>query len=189
MDQRIEVVSVPVSDADRARAFYQGLGWRLDADFHYEGGGRVVQVTPPGSACSLSFGGLQRYLELVVDDIDEGREELADHGATVGSVFHREGGKQVPGPDPKHRSYNSLAQFSDPDGNSWLLQEVTTRLPGRTSSPLAVYGSVANLADALRRAADAHARHEREIGHPDPDWPTWYAQYLANESADRGSGS
>jgi catechol 2,3-dioxygenase-like lactoylglutathione lyase family enzyme len=182
MDQRIEVVSVPVSDVDRARDFYQGLGWRLDADFHFDDGARVVQVTPPGSACSLSFGRAPAYLELVVDDIDEGRAQLADHGAKVGSVFHRDGSKQVPGPDPQHRSYNSLAPFSDPDGNNWLLQEVTNRLPGRTTSPLAVYGSVANLADALRRAADAHAQHEKQIGHSDPDWPSWYAQYMANEA-------
>jgi hypothetical protein len=99
-------------------------------------------------------------------------------------VFHRDGSKQVPGPDPEHRSYNSLAQFSDPDGNSFLLQEVTTRLPGRTTSPLAVYGSVANLADALRRASEAHGRHEQEIGHSDPDWPSWYAQFMANEGAE-----
>jgi catechol 2,3-dioxygenase-like lactoylglutathione lyase family enzyme len=182
MDQRIEVVSVPVSDVDRARDFYRGLGWRLDADFHFDDGGRVVQVTPPGSACSLSFGRGPGYLELVVDDIDEGRAELADHGAKVGSVFHRDGSKQVPGPDPQHRSYNSLAPFSDPDGNNWLLQEVTNRLPGRTTSPLAVYGSVTNLADALRRAADAHARHEKEIGHSDSDWPSWYARYMASEA-------
>jgi catechol 2,3-dioxygenase-like lactoylglutathione lyase family enzyme len=182
MDYRLEVVSVPVSDADRARDFYQGLGWRLDADFHLDDGGRIVQVTPPGSACSLSFGSGARYLELVVDDIDEGREELADHGVEVGSVFHREGSKQVSGPDPQHRSYNSLAPFNDPDGNGWLLQEITTRLPGRTTSPLAVYGSVANLADALRRAAEAHGLHEKEIGHSDPDWPSWYAQFMADEA-------
>jgi catechol 2,3-dioxygenase-like lactoylglutathione lyase family enzyme len=185
MDYRLEVVSVPVSDVDRAKDFYEGLGWRLDADFHFDDGSHVVQVTPPGSACSLSFGRGQPYLELVVDDINAGREELAAHGATVGSVFHRDGSKQVTGPDPEHRSYNSLAQFSDPDGNSFLLQEVTTRLPGRTTSPLAVYGSVANLADALRRASEAHGRHEQEIGHSDPDWPTWYAQFMADE----GNGS
>jgi catechol 2,3-dioxygenase-like lactoylglutathione lyase family enzyme len=184
MDYRLEVVRVPVNDVDRAKEFYLGLGWRLDADLHFDDGSRVAQVTPPGSACSVSLGsGPDSYLELVVDDIDEGRAELTEHGAKVGSVFHRDGGRQVPGPDPQHRSYNSLAPFSDPDGNSWLLQEVTTRLPGRTTSPLAVYGSVAGLADALRRAADAHGRHEQEIGHADPDWPTWYAQFMASEGS------
>jgi catechol 2,3-dioxygenase-like lactoylglutathione lyase family enzyme len=168
---------------DRARDFYQGLGWRLDADFHFDSGAHVVQMTPPGSACSLSFGSGQRYLELVVDDIDEGRADLAEHGAKVGNVFHRDGDKQVPGPDPQHRSYNSLAPFSDPDGNSFLLQEITNRLPGRTTSPLAAYGSVQGLADAMRRASLAHGMHEKAIGHSDPDWPTWYAQYMANESS------
>jgi len=190
MDYRLEVVRIPVSDVDRARDFYQGLGWRLDADFHFDDGARAVQLTPPGSACSVSFGsGPASYLELVVDDIDQGRSELAEHGAQVGSVFHRDGSKQVPGPDPAHRSYNSLAPFTDPDGNSWLLQEVTTRLPGRTVSPLAVYGSVAGLADALRRAAEAHGRHEKEIGHADPDWPTWYAQFMATEAAGPAAAS
>jgi catechol 2,3-dioxygenase-like lactoylglutathione lyase family enzyme len=186
MDYRLEVVRVPVSDVDRARDFYQGLGWRLDADFHLDDGSRTVQLTPPGSACSVSFGSAPAtYLELVVDDINEGLAELSEHGAMVGNVFHRDGSRQVPGPDPDHRSYNSLAPFSDPDGNSWLLQEVTTRLPGRTISPLAVYGSVAGLADALRRASEAHGRHEKELGHSDPDWPSWYAQYLADEAAGR----
>jgi hypothetical protein len=114
---------------------------------------------------------------------------LREHGASVSSVFHRDGGKEVPGSDPQRRSYNSLARFSDPDGNSWLLQEITTRLPGRTTSPLAIYGSVAGLADALRRASEAHGRHEKELGHADPDWPTWYAQYLASESNGSGAAS
>jgi catechol 2,3-dioxygenase-like lactoylglutathione lyase family enzyme len=189
MDYRLEVVSVPVSDVDRARDFYQGLGWRLDADFHFDDGARVAQLTPPGSACSLSFGRGAGYMELVVDDIDQGRAELAEHGAKVGNVFHRDGSKQVPGPDPQHRSYNSLAPFSDPDGNNFLLQEITSRLPGRTTSPLAVYGSVANLADALRRASEAHARHEKQIGRSDPDWPSWYAQYMANEANGQSAAS
>ncbi len=190
MDYRLEVVRIPVSDVDRARDFYQGLGWRLDADFHFDDGSRTVQVTPPGSACSVSFGSIpSTYLELVVDDIADGRAELAEHDVNVGSIFHRDGGQQVPGPDPGHRSYNSLVPFTDPDGNSWLLQEVTTRLPGRTTSPLAVYGSVAGLADALRRAADAHARHENEIGHSDPDWPIWYAQFMANEGNGQSAAS
>ena len=191
MHYRFEVVTVPVSDVDRAREFYQRLGWRLDADFQFEDGGREVQVTPPGSACSVHFGtgvtparpGSAQGLELVVDDIDAARDELAGHGAEVSEVFHTDGGARVPGPDPEHRSYHSLASFSDPDGNGWLLQEVTSRLPGRTTSPLAAYGSVSALANAMRRAAEAHSKHEKEIGRSDPDWPDWYAQYMADEAA------
>jgi catechol 2,3-dioxygenase-like lactoylglutathione lyase family enzyme len=186
VDYRLEVVRVPVSDVDRAKAFYQGLGWRLDADFRFDDGSRVVQVTPPGSACSVSFGpGRGAYLELVVDNIDSGRAELGGRGAEVSEVFHRDGGAQVPGPDPDRRSYNSLASFQDPDGNRWLLQEVTTRLPGRATSVLAAYGSVAGLADALRRAEAAHGKYEQQLGHADPDWASWYAQYMADESAGR----
>jgi catechol 2,3-dioxygenase-like lactoylglutathione lyase family enzyme len=187
---RFEVVTVPVSDVDRARDFYQRLGWRLDADLQFEDGGREVQVTPPGSACSVHFGtaatpGSAQGLELVVDDIDAARDELAGHGAEVSEVFHTDGGARFSGADPEHRSYRSFASFSDPDGNGWLVQEVTTRLPGRTTSPLAAYGSVSALADAMRRAAEAHGRHEEEIGHSDPDWPDWYAQYMADEAARR----
>lgn len=183
MDEKLEVVRVPVSDVDRAKDFYQGLGWRLDADFHFEDGSRSVQVTPPGSACSVAFGtGPATYLELVVDDIDAGRAELGAHGAQVSEVFHRDGAKRIPGPDPEHASYRSLAEFSDPEGNTWLLQEITTRLPGRTTSPLAVYGTVGGFADALRRAAAAHSQHEQEIGKRDPNWANWFAQYMVDES-------
>ena len=175
---------IPVSDLDDAREFYQALGWRLDADFDLGGGVRVVQLTPPGSACSVSFGtGITPGMELVVDDIDAARAELAGRGAEVSDVFHRDGATVIPGPAPDHQSYASYASFKDPDGNSWLLQEVTTRLPGRTTSPLAAYGSEANLADAMRRAAEAHGRHEAEIGESDPNWPDWYAHYMAAESA------
>jgi catechol 2,3-dioxygenase-like lactoylglutathione lyase family enzyme len=197
MDYRLEVVRLPVSDVDRAKDFYQGLGWRLGADFSPGEGIRAVQVTPPGSACSVSFGtgitsatpGSAQGTELVVDDIDSARAELAGRDAGVSEVFHRDGAKQVPGPDPERRSYLSYASFNDPDGNGWLLQEVTTRLPGRTTSVLAAYGSVAGLADALRRAAAAHGRHEAETRQPDPDWPDWYAQYMADESAGRDAGA
>ena len=189
MDYRLEVVRVPVSDVDRAKDFYQGLGWRLDADFSLGGGIRVVQLTPPGSACSVSFGtGIPSDMELVVDDIEAAQADLAGRGAEVSEVFHRDGAKRVPGPDPERRSYLSYASFNDQDGNGWLLQEVTTRLPGRTTSVLAAYGSVAALADALRRAEAAHGRHEAETGQADPDWPTWYAQYMADESAGREPG-
>jgi catechol 2,3-dioxygenase-like lactoylglutathione lyase family enzyme len=169
---------------DRAKDFYQGLGWRLDCDIHYEDGTRTVQLTPPGSACSVFFStGIAPGQDLIVHDIDAARAELTGHGAEVSEVFHLDGSKRIPGPAPGHKSYGSYASFNDPDGNRWVLQEVTTRLPGRTISVLAAYGTVAALADALRRAAAAHGRHEEEIGHSDPDWPDWYARYLAEESA------
>jgi catechol 2,3-dioxygenase-like lactoylglutathione lyase family enzyme len=177
---------IPVSNVDTAKEFYQGLGWRLDADFDLGGGARVVQLTPPGSACSVSFGsGIGAGMELVVEDIEAARSELVGRGAEVSEVFHREGAKTVPGPEPKHQSYASYASFKDPDGNAFLLQEVTTRLPGRTTSPLATYGSEENLAEALRRAAEAHGQHEAEIGREDPDWPDWYAHFMATESSAR----
>jgi catechol 2,3-dioxygenase-like lactoylglutathione lyase family enzyme len=176
---------IPVSDVDKAKEFYQGLGWRLDADFPLGDGARVVQLTPPGSACSVSFGtGVSPGMELVVNDIDAARTELAGHGVQVSDVFHRNGGKLAAGPDPDHTSYNSYASFKDPDGNGWLLQEVTNRLPGRTTSPLAAYGSEAALADALRRAAEAHGRQEGAMAREDPHWPEWYARFMAEETAD-----
>jgi catechol 2,3-dioxygenase-like lactoylglutathione lyase family enzyme len=147
MDMRIEIVVLPVSDVDRAKQFYGGLGWRLDADFVVDDDFRVVQLTPPGSSCSIIFGtgvtdaapGSAGGLYLVVDDIEAARAELVGHGAQVSDVFHDADGvfhhagttARVPGPDPERRSYCSFASFSDPDGNRWMLQEVTTRLPGR----------------------------------------------------------
>ncbi len=205
MDMRLEVVVLPVSDPDRARDFYQALGWRLDADFPVNEGFRVVQMTPPGSACSIIFGtevtsaapGSARGLQLVVTDIDAARAELAAHGADVSEVFHDATGvfhhdgtqARVPGPADDHKTYGSWVSFSDPDGNSWFVQEVTSRLPGRSTSALASFGSVAGLAAALRRAAAAHGKHEEEIGHADPNWPDWYAQYMADESAGQAAGS
>jgi catechol 2,3-dioxygenase-like lactoylglutathione lyase family enzyme len=188
VDYRLEVVTLPVADVDAAKTFYEGLGWRLEADIDLGGGARIVQFTPPGSACSISFGtGLTPAVELVVNDVDSARADLARRGVEVSEVFHREGAKFLPGPDPERRSYFSYTSFNDPSGNSWLVQEITTRLPGRTTSPLAVYGTVEALADALRRAAAAHGRHEEETGQPDPNWPDWYAQYMADESADTGT--
>jgi catechol 2,3-dioxygenase-like lactoylglutathione lyase family enzyme len=190
VDYRLEVVRIPVSDMDRAKDFYQGLGWRLDFDSRYEDGMRSVQLTPPGSACSVYFStGIAPGQDLVVDDIDAAQAELTGHGAEVSEVFHLDGARRVPGPAPGHKSYGSYASFNDPDGNRWVAQEVTTRVPGRTISVLAAYGSVAALADALRRAEAAHGRHEKETGHPDPDWPDWYAQYMADESAGRDMGA
>ena len=193
---KFEVTVIPVADVDRARDFYQGLGWRLDADFSPSPDFRVVQLTPPGSAGAIIFGtgvttaapGSTQGLQLVVDDIDAARAELAGAGAEVSEVFHDAGGvfhhagtqNRVPGPDPEHKSYGSWVSFADPDGNSWFVQEVIARLPGRATSALAAYDSVSSLADALRRAEAAHAKHEEETGHPDPDWPDWYANYMVN---------
>ena len=199
MDMRLEVVVLPVSDVDRARDFYRALGWRLDADFAVDEAFRVVQMTPAGSACSIIFGtgitsaapGSAQGLQLVVSDIDGARTELTAHGAKVSEVFHDAAGvfhhagtqARVAGPATDHKTYGSWVSFADPDGNSWFVQEVSTRLPGRTTSALAAYGSVAGLAAALRRAEAAHGKHEKEIGHADPDWPDWYAQYMVNEAA------
>jgi len=139
VDMKLEVVTLPVSDVDRAKSFYQSLGWRLDGDFDFSDDIRAVQLTPPHSGCSISFGkgltkaepGSAQRLELVVSDIEAARDDLISRGVEVSEVFHRDGGRLLPGPDPERRSYLSYASFSDPDGNGWLLQEVTTRLPGR----------------------------------------------------------
>lgn len=139
IDMKLEVVTLPVSDVDRAKSFYQSLGWRLDADFDFGDDIRAVQLTPPHSECSIAFGkglttaepGSAQRLELAVDDIEAAREDLVGRGVEVSELFHRDGAQLLPGPDPKRRSYLSYASFNDPDGNSWLLQEITTRLPGR----------------------------------------------------------
>ncbi len=202
---KLEVVVIPVADVDRAKAFYQGLGWRLDADFATGPDFRVIQVTPPGSACAVIFGtgitsatpGSAEGLQLIVTDIDAARAGLAAAGAGVSEVFHDGGGVfhhagtagRVPGPAPGHKSYGSWVSFSDPDGNSWFVQEVTTRLPGRETSALAAFDSVTGLADALRRAEAAHAKYEKETGRPDPDWPDWYARYMVDESSRKDAGS
>jgi catechol 2,3-dioxygenase-like lactoylglutathione lyase family enzyme len=205
MDYKLEVVVVPVSDVDRAKTFYQRLGWRLDADFVTGPDFRVVQLTPPGSACAVIFGtglttarpGIADGLQLVAEDIEAAHDDLAARGAQVSEVFHDANGvfhragtaNRVPGPAPDNNSYGSWVSFADPDGNLWYVQEVTTRLPGRATSALAAFDSVAGLAQALRRAADAHGKHEEEVGHADPDWPDWYAQYMADESAGQAAGS
>jgi catechol 2,3-dioxygenase-like lactoylglutathione lyase family enzyme len=199
MDMKFEIVVVPVSDVDRALQFYRGLGWRLDADFAKDETFRVVQLTPPGSSASIIFGtdvtaqapGSAQGLHLVVDDIQAARTELAGHGAEVSEVFHdadgvfhRAGtGNRLPGPDPQHRSYCSFLSFSDPDGNGWIMQEITTRLPGRIDPTATSYASASDVAAALRRAAAAHGEHEKRIGAADPDWPSWYAEYMVREQA------
>ena len=136
---RLEVITLPVSDVDRAKSFYEGLGWRLDIDFEPAPGVRVVQLTPTGSGCSIAFGknftkaepGSVERLEVAVHDIEAARDDLIGHGVKVGEIYHIGEGGQVPGPDPDRTSYNSYAEFSDPDGNGWVLQEITERLPGR----------------------------------------------------------
>ena len=201
MDMKLEVVVVPVADADRAKDFYQGLGWRLDADFPFDNGFRVVQFTPPGSGCSIQFGtnitsaapGSAEGLYLVVPDIGAARKELAALGAKVSEVFHagtpgaqfQSGGApgQVSGPAPDHTSYGSFATFSDPDGNGWLLQEISTRLPGRVDPAPTSFASASDLASAMRRASIAHGEHEKRIGQADANWPDWYARYMVAEQA------
>jgi catechol 2,3-dioxygenase-like lactoylglutathione lyase family enzyme len=196
VDLKFEAAVIPVSDVDRAKEFYGNLGWRLDADFAFENGFRIVQFTPPGSGCSVQFGtnvttaeaGSAQGLYLVVSDIEAARESLAAQGVAISEVFHPatpgaqfqpEGSDgRVSGASPDRGSYGSFATFRDPDGNSWLLQEVTTRLPGRIDASEATYVSGADLADALRRAAAAHGEHEKFTGEYDENWPDWYAEYM-----------
>jgi catechol 2,3-dioxygenase-like lactoylglutathione lyase family enzyme len=191
-DMKLEVVVIPVSDVDRAKRFYSNLGWRLDADFVVGDAFRGVQFTPPGSPCSIHFGkgvtsaapGSARGLHLVVSDIEAARAELVDRGAKVSEVFHRAVGEgPLSGPDPSRRSYASYATFSDPDGNEWLLQEVTVRLPGRVDADHTTFTSPTELASALRRAEAAHGEHEKRTGQRDADWPNWYAEYMVAEQA------
>jgi catechol 2,3-dioxygenase-like lactoylglutathione lyase family enzyme len=199
MDMKLEVVVVPVSDVDRAKEFYTRLGWRLDADFASDDGFRVVQVTPPGSPASIIFGsmvveqepGSAQGLHLVVSDIDAAHDELKRAGAEPSEVFHDAAGvfhrggtdNRVAGPDPNRSSYGSYLSFSDPDGNGWVLQEVTNRLPGRVDPSTTAFATTADLAAALRRAAAAHGEHEKRTGAEDPDWPDWYADYMVKEQA------
>ncbi|HWD83154.1 MAG TPA: VOC family protein [Kribbella sp.] len=196
-DLKFEAVVIPVADADRSKEFYTGLGWRLDADFAFDNGFRVVQFTPPGSPASVQFGtgittaepGTAQGLYLVVDDIDAARSELLAAGAKVTDVFHPSApgaqfqagdtSARLSGPADDRSSYGSFATFGDPDGNTWLLQEVTKRLPGRVDD--ATYASVSDLEAALRRAATAHGEHEARTGQADENWPVWYATYMLAE--------
>ena len=199
MDMKLEVVVIPVADVDRAKGFYTGLGWRLDADVPVGGDFRVIQVTPPGSAASVIFGtsvtdqapGTAQGLHLIVEDIEAAHDELKRAGAEPSEVFHDAGGvfhhggtdARVSGPDPKRSSYGSFLAFSDPDGNGWVLQEITARLPGRLDPSVTAFSSATDLAGALRRAAAAHGEHEKRTGAEDPDWPDWYARYIVSEQA------
>jgi catechol 2,3-dioxygenase-like lactoylglutathione lyase family enzyme len=180
VDMKLEVAVLPVADVDRAKRFYSNLGWKLDADFARVDGTRAVPFTPPGSPASIQLDTAPPLLYLVVSDIDAARAQLIAHGVDVSDVFHREAKGRVPGPDPERQSYSSFATFSDPDGNSWLLQEITQRLPGRTETK-ATFSSAGELAAALRRAETAHGAYERRTGQADANWPDWYADYIIRE--------
>src|SRR5436190_190777 len=197
MNKKLEVIIVPVSDVDRAKAFYEKLGFRLDIDITNEKF-RGVQFTPPGSQTSIIFGkGVTSAsagpaeLVLAVDNVDAVRDELIGSGIEVSNVFHYAGGPfnnavenpRVAGRDPEGRSYFSFASFEDPDGNRWLLQEITTRLPGRIDSAATTFTSATDLASALRRAEAAHGEHEKRTGERDANWPDWYAKYMIAEQA------
>ncbi len=185
VNQKLEVVIIAVSDVDRAKEFYGRLGWRLDVTPP-----TVVQFTPPGSGCSVQFGATLTSAApgsgkgyLIVSDIEAARDQLVAAGVEVSEIFHRGPDGPVSGPAPDHRSYGSFVSFSDPDGNNWLFQEVTTRLPGRIDAVATSYGSVRDLASAMRRAEAAHGEHEKRIGHADANWPDWYASYMLAEQA------
>ncbi len=205
VDMKLEIVVIPVSDVDRAKRFYGDLGWRLDADFAAPSGDfRVIQFTPPGSSCSVIFGknvtaatpGSAQGLYLIVSDIEAARKDLIARGVAVSEPFHGEsdrylgpdepylfGRARASGPDPARGSYRSFASFKDPDGNGWLFQEITTRLPGRVEGET-TFASSADLAAALRRASAAHGEHEkRNGGRHDENWPDWYADYIVREQA------
>jgi catechol 2,3-dioxygenase-like lactoylglutathione lyase family enzyme len=193
VDMKLEVITIPVSDVDRAKEFYGGLGWRLDADFR-NGGDRAVQFTPPGSQCSIHFGrnapGSTQGLFLIVSDIQAARDDLVRRGVEVSEVFHFANGPapfggQVSGIAPDHLSYGSYATFSDPDGNGWVLQEITTRLPGRVAGDT-TYASTGDLSQALRRVEAAHGEHEKRTGQRDANWPDWYAEYMVREQSGEG---
>ena len=205
VDLKFEVVVIPVSDVERTKQFYTKLGWRLDADFAGPDDYRVIQFTPPGSPASVIFGknvtaaapGSAKGLYLIVSDIEAARKSLLARGIDVSEAFHHEGdvhagpdepylfgSRRVSGVDPERGSYRSYASFNDPDGNGWLLQEVTARLPGRVAADSTTFASPADLAAALRRAAIAHGEHEkRNGGQHDVNWPDWYADYIVKEQA------
>ena len=199
-DLKLEAVVIPVADVDRSKAFYTDLGWRLDADFPNDNGFRVVQLTPPGSPASVQFGdrittaepGSAQGLYLVVSDINSARDQIAAHGVAITEVFHpvEPGAQFVPGSwsgrvaghAGEGGSYGSFASFEDPAGNTWLLQEVTTRIPGRIDTHATSFASVHELEQALLRAAMAHGEHEaRNGGEYDEQWPAWYAAYMVAE--------
>jgi catechol 2,3-dioxygenase-like lactoylglutathione lyase family enzyme len=197
----LEIQIIPVSDVDRSKGFYQRLGWRLDDDVAPLEGLRIVQFTPPGSGTSITFGqGLTTAAPgsaeggLVVSDIEAAHDGLAGRGIDVSDVWHGPPfppEARQPGPDPERASYGSFFSFNDPDGNLWIAQEVTTRLPGRIDPTQTAFGSAADLESALRRAEAAHVEHQKRTGRShlfhrssqDDNWPAWYASYLQAEQA------
>jgi catechol 2,3-dioxygenase-like lactoylglutathione lyase family enzyme len=199
VDMKLEVVVIPVADVDRAKQFYTQLGWRLDVDLVKDDQFRVVHFTPPGSHCSVLFGkgvtteepGSVQGLHLIVSDVEAAHAELVERGIEVSEVFHDVGGVfhhageegRLSGPHPSRATYGSFASFSDPDGNGWVFQEVTTRLPGRVEAGDTTFGSSKELAGALRRAAAAHGEHEKKTGQHDENWADWYAEFMVREQA------
>ena len=189
VDMKLEVVTIPVSDFNRAEQFYRGLGWRQDVT---PPGSGIYQFTPPGSSCSVQFGtnrtsaapGSAQNQFLIVSDIQAAHDDLTGRGIQVGEIFHLGADGRGSGPAPGHTSYASFASFSDPDGNTWLIQEITSRLPGRVDSDDTSYASGADLANAMRRASVAHGEHEKRQGSEyDVNWPDWYADYMVAEQA------
>jgi catechol 2,3-dioxygenase-like lactoylglutathione lyase family enzyme len=201
VDMKFEVQIIPVSDVDRAKEFYERLGWRLDSDVAPLEGLRIVQFTPPGSATSVNFGqGITTAAPgsaeggLIVSDIEAARDELVSRGIDVSDIWHGPPfpvEARQPGPDPERTSYGSFLYFTDPDGNTWLVQEVTTRLPGRMNAAETGYVSATDLESALRRAERAHGEHEKHSGRShlfhrsnhDENWVAWYAAYMVAEQA------
>jgi catechol 2,3-dioxygenase-like lactoylglutathione lyase family enzyme len=200
VDMKLEVIVIPVSDVDRAKDFYSRLGWRLNADRTADSEFRLIQFTPPGSGCSVQFGvnltpappGSAQALLLIVSDIEAARRQLIANGADVSEVFHCATGTgcrfpgidvRVSGPHPERLSYGSFVSFKDPDGNGWLLQEVTKRLAGRVAGGGTTYSSARDLAQAMIRASMAHGKHEARTGKADPNWPDWYADYMVREQS------
>jgi catechol 2,3-dioxygenase-like lactoylglutathione lyase family enzyme len=189
----VEVDVIPVSDVERSKQFYQLLGWRLDADDAPATNVRVVQFTPPGSGCSVTFGnGLtaaapgSAAAALIVSNIEAAHDDLIRRGIDASEMWHGAAfplEARLPGPDPKHTSYGSFFAFNDPDGNTWLVQEVTRRLPGRIDPETTTFGSANDLASAIRRAAAAYGNREQRNAQHDGNWPHWYAAYMAAEQA------
>jgi catechol 2,3-dioxygenase-like lactoylglutathione lyase family enzyme len=193
IDMKLEVSLIPVSDVDRAKEFYTRLGWRLDDDLVVGDDFRVVQMTPPGSGSSISFGkGVTPAAPgsfrggLIVSDIEAAHKELVSRGLNASEVFHGSPfspAGRISGPDPERQSYRSYVAFEDPDGNAWIVQEVTRRAPGRIDPATTTFASASDLASAIRRAAAAHGKQEKSNGQRDANWPDWYAAYIAAEQA------
>jgi len=191
VDMKLEVALIPISDVDRAKEFYTRLGWRLDADIVVGNDFRVVQFTPPGSGCSIQFGKNLTSAAplrggLIVSDIEAAHKDLVARGINASEVFHGSPfspAGRISGPDPERQSYSSYVAFEDSDGNVWIVQEVTHRLPGRMDPATTTFASANDLAGAMRRAAAAHGEHEKRSGQRDANWPDWYAAYMAAEQA------